>query len=1023
MRSDDVNDTTDGGKGRDYKQTLNLPQTEFPMQAGLATREPLMLAGWEANDLYAQVQAATTGRTKYWFVDGPPYANGDIHIGHAVNKVLKDMVVKAARLDGHHAPFVPGWDCHGLPIELQVEKKFGKVGEKLNAAEFRAVCRKYAQEQIERQRADFKRLGILADWQKPYLTMQPAFEAEQLRVLARIVENGHIVRGFKPVHWCLDCGSSLAEAEVEYQDKQSYAIDVGFKASNIAEICELFGLTGQQQSLELLRSRIQGISLVIWTTTPWTLPANQGIAVNPELDYVLVQFDSKGLIIVAEGLLDSIASRYGDSSRVLGRVKGQQLEGVLVKHPLSEDRLVPVILGDHVSLEAGTGLVHTAPAHGLDDYLVGTQKYKLSAESPLLSDGKFSADTPVVGGQHVRKADDLILAELRKNGALVHETKIKHSFPHCWRHKTPLIFRATPQWFMAMDGEDSSGSVRIKAVKAIDQDVSFIPDWGRARIHGMVSDRPDWCISRQRTWGVPLALIVDKKGDLLDPQRFEQDHFGPGWQELTSEELQRRYKFAAKILRKVADQVETKGVEAWFSSKPSDWLKEFVPNLTEWSLDNECVLVRDTLDVWFDSGSVHQCAFVSTNPMELDANGLAPLADMYLEGSDQHRGWFQSSLLTSIAMRGRAPYKTVLTHGFTVDEQGRKMSKSLGNVVAPQTVTKTLGADVLRLWVAGSDYSGEIAISDNLLKRIADAYRRIRNTARYLLSNLDGFDPAAHLVAPADMVAMDRWALASAAKLQAELKDAYGNSEFHQVYQKLHNYCVVDLGGLYLDVLKDRLYTCQPDSRARRSAQSALFHIAEAFTRWIAPILSFTADEIWKLLPGDRTQTVFAQTWYAFPATGVEEWAAWERLAGARDGVKKILEELRGQSLIGSGLDADVTLYADGDLGSALAFAGDELRFWFITSGARLDASANRPSDAIEALVTRDTAVLRPSASPSSGSLAGDPLWIAAAKTEAVKCSRCWQRRPDVGSHAAHPELCDRCIENIDGAGEVRRYI
>ena len=960
-----MNDTRDTAV-KDYKQTLNLPQTDFPMQAGLATREPQMLAVWESAHLYAQVQAATSGCKKYWFVDGPPYANGDIHIGHAVNKVLKDMVVKAARLDGHHAPFVPGWDCHGLPIELQVEKKFGKVGEKLNAAEFRAECRKYALEQIDRQRTDFKRLGILADWERPYLTMQPAFEAEQLRVLARIVENGHIVRGFKPVHWCADCGSSLAEAEVEYQDKQSTTIYVSFAAEKPDAVAKLFGLSAAPAS---------GIALVIWTTTPWSLPGNQAISMNPDFAYVLVDFAAHGALVVAEDLVNAMAARLGviEPKRLGKPAPGKAFEGINAIHPFAEGRLSPIVLGHHVTLEAGTGLVHTAPAHGIDDFVV-CREYGIEVRNPVGMDSRYKDGTPVVAGVHLKKAEPPILDALRAGHALVHEATITHSYPHCWRHKTPLYTLATAQWFMAMDGAGTS--VRAKALKAIDEDVRFIPDWGRARIHGMVADRPDWCISRQRTWGVPLALLVHKR-------------------------TQEPHPHAAELLRVVADKVERGGLEAWFGSTPADWL-----DANEVADYDRC---PDTLDVWFDSGSVHQCSFVSTHPEELDSNGLAPLADMYLEGSDQHRGWFQSSLLTSIAMRGRAPYKTVLTHGFTVDEQGRKMSKSLGNVVAPQTVTKTLGADVLRLWVAASDYSGEIAISDNLLKRIADAYRRILNTARYLLSNLHGFEPARHLVAPADMVAMDQWALHQLFRLQDEIKAAYRDAEFHQVYQKLHNYCVVDLGGLYLDVLKDRLYTLRENSPARRSAQTVLFHIAEAVTRWIAPVLSFTADEIWKLLPGDRALSIFAQTWYEIPAAGLGggvDTGDWQALLAAREAVKKVLEVLRSNGDIGSGLDAVVTLYADEPLRASLGKPGAELRFWFITSDAVVRPLAEKSANAVRA-----------------EDISGIALWIDARRTEAPKCERCWQRQADVGQHTAHPLLCGRCIENIDGAGEVRRHV
>jgi len=947
----------------DYKQTLNLPQTEFPMQAGLAVREPKMLEQWEAEGLYAQIDAATASRPDYWFIDGPPYANGDIHIGHAVNKVLKDMIVKAARLDGFHAPFTPGWDCHGLPIELQVEKKFGKVGDKLNAAEFRAECRKYANEQIARQRVDFKRLGVLADWEKPYLTMQPKFEAEQLRVLSRIVANGHVTRGFKPVHWCLDCGSSLAEAEVEYQDKTSFAIDVGFTSTDSKALAELFGASGG----------VAGdgpIKFLIWTTTPWTIPANKAISVNAELDYVLVEMGEHGRVIVAEGLLEACAKRYGVvSPSVLGSVKGVALERQTYTHPFDAAGVAkPILCGDHVTLDAGTGLVHTAPAHGVDDYNIGVAN-NIPVESPLMGTGVYVAGTPVVGGLYVRKVDEPVINALRDAAALIHVTKFDHSYPHCWRHKTPLIFRATPQWFMSMDGN----GLRQQALAAIGK-TEWIPGWGEDRIRGMVGERPDWCISRQRTWGVPMAILVDKRNQILHPD-------------------------SATLLKRVADAVEANGLEAWFGSSVGDWIS------TDAEHYEKC---PDTLDVWFDSGSVHQCSFVSVHPDKLDADGLAPQADMYLEGSDQHRGWFQSSLLTSVAMRSRAPYKAVLTHGFTVDEKGNKMSKSLGNVVAPQTVTKTLGADVLRLWVSASDYSGEIAISDNLLKRIADAYRRIRNTVRYLLSNLHGFDPAQHLVAPDQMLSIDRWALSELARTQDEIKAAYAAKQFHQVYQLLHNYCAVDLGSLYLDVLKDRLYTLPEASPARRSAQTVLLHIAEAMTRWIAPILSFTADEIWKLLPGDRAQSVFIQTWYPVSVASSNPVAgdAWASLLAAREAVKKELETLRAAGTIGSALDADVAIYADGAAFSALSTLGDELRFWFITSDASAQPLSLKPATASVAKLEN-----------------GQTIWIAATPTTADKCGRCWHRRPDVGSHAAHPALCGRCIENIDGAGEVRLHV
>ncbi len=922
-----------------YKDTIHLPQTEFAMQANLAKREPDMLARWEADGVYAGLMAAHEGATRddsFYFLDGPPYANGDIHIGHAVNKVLKDMVVKAERLNGKRAPFVPGWDCHGLPIELMVEKKFGKVGEKLTAAEFRAHCRVYAAEQIERQKLDFKRLGILADWDKPYLTMQPAYEAEQLRVLSRICERGHVVRGFKPVHWCLDCGSSLAEAEVEYQDKQSSAIDVAFIAADASDVANRFGKADWKQP----------IAFPIWTTTPWTLPANQAITVGPELDYVLVNFIDRGdfppNLIVAKELLPSLEKRYQSGSYVYAEVKGKALEGAKAQHPFA-DRIVPIICGEHVTLDAGTGLVHTAPAHGVEDFVVG-KVYGLAVDNPVGSNGVFVANAPLVSGQHVRKAEEPILAALEASGALLHKATITHSYPHCWRHKTPLIFRATPQWFISMD----KAGLRRDALAAI-KATRWIPSWGEERIAGMIRDRPDWCISRQRFWGVPLALFIDRATQEPHPD-------------------------TAALLLRVADAVEAKGLEAWFGSTPADWGMD----------ETQYEKGTDTLDVWFDSGVAQPASFVG------NGQAVPEQCDIYLEGSDQHRGWFHSSLLTRVATHGIAPYKSVLTHGFTVDEQGRKMSKSLGNVVAPQKVISTLGADVLRLWVASSDYSGEIAISDNLLKRTADAYRRIRNTARYLLGSLQGFDPATDSVTPADMVAVDRWAISEAARVQGEIKAAYADREFHRVYHTLHNYCVNDLGGLYLDLLKDRLYTLPEKSLARRSAQTALLHIAEGLVRWIAPILSFTGDEIWRLLPGDRSQSLFLQDWWVFPAVTADE-LDWAQLIAVREAVRKELEGLRTSGGIGSSLQAEASIAADGTTLAALQRTGNELRFWLQTSAVKLVA-------------------------------ANEGLKVTALASTHAKCDRCWHYREDVGQHQGHETICGRCVSNIEGPGETRKY-
>lgn len=940
-----------------YKDTIQLPQTAFAMQANLAKREPEMLARWEADGVYAGLMAAREDATRedsFYFLDGPPYANGDIHIGHAVNKVLKDMVVKAERLNGKRAPFVPGWDCHGLPIELMVEKKFGKVGELnkstasgavLTAAEFRAHCREYAGEQVERQKADFKRLGILADWDKPYLTMQPAYEAEQLRVLSRIVARGHVVRGFKPVHWCLDCGSSLAEAEVEYQDKQSSAIFVKFRLADESSIpfFDDFGFKDEQLAWK------KPVNFVIWTTTPWTLPANQAIAIGPDIQYSLYESESDFILVATDrfSFLSNELKGYSDIGKsVMGSVLVRDELGhwpLLACHPFAEIK-VPIVGGAHVTLEAGTGLVHTAPAHGVEDYQVGLQ-YGLGVYNPVGSNGVFVANAPLVAGQHVRKAEEPILAALEASGALLHKATITHSYPHCWRHKSPLIFRATPQWFISMDkvGLRRDALAAIKATR-------WIPSWGEERISKMIEGRPDWCISRQRFWGVPLALFVHR-------------------------ETQEPHPDTAALLLRVADAVEAQGLEAWFGSTPAEW------GVDEAQFE-KC---NDTLDVWFDSGVAQPASFI--------ANGVTPpeQCDLYLEGSDQHRGWFHSSLLTRVATHGIAPYKSVLTHGFTVDEQGRKMSKSLGNVVAPQKVISTLGADVLRLWVASSDYSGEIAISDNLLKRTADAYRRIRNTARYLLGSLHGFDPATDSVAVADMVAVDRWAISEAARVQNEIKAAYADREFHRVYHTLHNYCVNDLGGLYLDLLKDRLYTLPEKSLARRSAQTALLHIAEGLVRWIAPVLSFTADEIWRLLPGDRSASVFLQGWWEFPQLAVDD-SLWTFLLQARGGVRKRIEVLREQGAVGSSLQAVVHINCGFGYFTALKSVGDELRFWLQVSEATVhiwDGDA--------------------------------PAYEVTSSTHA-KCDRCWHYREDVGSHEGHETICGRCVSNIEGPGETRRW-
>jgi isoleucyl-tRNA synthetase len=925
----------------DRDPTLNLPATTFPMQGNLALREPATLQRWESEGLYDRVRAARAGEVPFLLIDGPPYANGDIHIGHAVNKVLKDIVLKAARLDGFDAQLFVGWDCHGLPIELQVERAHGKVGEVLDAKSFRQACRAYALAQVDAQREGFKRLGVLADWDHPYLTMNPAFEAEQLRLLASVIAKGHLVRGVKPVNWCLDCESSLAEAEVEHRERESSAIDVVFMAADTDAVANRFSdraVAGRAGSWP--------IGFVIWTTTPWTLPANQAICVNASADYVLLAHAGRRLV-VARALINELAMRLDGEATIVGTARGADLVGSTAKHPFYS-RVVPVLPGDHVTLDAGTGLVHTAPAHGLDDYKTA-QAHGLPMTTPLAPDGRYVTGTECFSGLHVRQAEEPILTLLRDQNALLAHGRVTHSYPHCWRHKSPIIFLATAQWFLSMEG----CNLRRTATTCI-EDVRWIPAWGRDRIHAMVEGRPDWCISRQRYWGVPLALFIRKSDHALHPDM-------------------------PSILERVADRVASEGVEAWFDSDPSDW-----------GVDASYEKCMDILDVWFDSGSVHRCAFGPTERQQLE-RGAAPQADLYLEGSDQHRGWFQSSLLLSAAAAERPPFKAVLTHGFTVDEHGRKMSKSVGNVVAPRTIVDTLGADALRLWVSSVDYSKDIPVSPQLIAHAGDAYRRIRNTNRFLLGNLADFDPRIHAIDSAQMVAVDRWALAKAAEVQRAIREAYERYDFSQVYHRLLNYCVVDLGGLYFEVLKDRLYTLPRASHARRSGQTALYHIAEAFVRWISPILSFTADEIWNHLPGYRKDSVFTQRWHEFPAIQRDE-LNWGVLQATREAARQALEGLRMNGDIGGSLDAEITVAAGPEAENDLSAVGEELRFWLLTSEATV--------------AVQDTGAVS----------------VAARKSAALKCARCWHHRRDVGEHAQHPKLCRRCVTNTSGGSEERRY-
>ncbi|CDH25777.1 isoleucine--tRNA ligase [Xenorhabdus bovienii] len=934
----------------DYKDTLNLPETGFPMRGDLAKREPDMLKRWYKEGLYQAIRKAKSGKKTFILHDGPPYANGDIHIGHSVNKILKDIVIKSKGLSGYDSPYIPGWDCHGLPIELKVEQIIGKPGEKFSAAEFRAECRKYAMSQVEVQRAGFMRLGVLGDWDKPYLTMDFKTEADIIRALGRIIGNGHLLKGVKPVHWCTDCGSSLAEAEVEYYDRTSPSIDVRFKAVDADAVYAKFDI----QSLGL------PISLVIWTTTPWTLPANRAISLNAEITYQLVKIEDECLILAAE-LVESVMQRAGMTSwQVLSDCTGADLELLRFNHPFMGFD-VPAILGDHVTLEAGTGAVHTAGGHGPDDYSISL-KYGLEIANPVGPNGCYISGTyPSLDGVFVFKANDIIVELLQEKGALLNVAKLQHSYPCCWRHKKPIIFRATPQWFISMD----QNGLREQSLKEI-KGVEWIPGWGQARIESMVENRPDWCISRQRTWGVPMSLFLHKETQELHPRTQE-------------------------LIEEVAKRVEVDGIQAWWDLDTAELLGADAADY---------VKAPDTLDVWFDSGSTHS-SVVDARP-EFHGNS----ADIYLEGSDQHRGWFMSSLMLSTAIKGKAPYRQVLTHGFTVDEQGRKMSKSIGNTVSPQDVMNKLGADILRLWVASTDYSGEIAVSDEILKRSADAYRRIRNTARFLLANLNGFDPEQHMVKAEDMVALDRWAVGRAQAAQADILKCYDEYDFHSVVQRLMQFCSVEMGSFYLDIIKDRQYTAKSDGLARRSCQSALYHIAEALVCWMAPILSFTADEVWNELPGNRAQYVFTEEWYD-GLFGLADGADmndtfWAELLEVRGEVNKVLEQARADKHIRSSLEAAVTLYADEALVEKLNKLSDELRFVLLTSQIEVATYAAAGNDAQQT------------------ELKG--LKVAFHKADGEKCPRCWHYAKNVGLVAEHAELCGRCVTNVAGNGEERKF-
>ncbi len=953
-------------KNSTYRDTLNMLDTPFPMRGDLPKREPAWAQAWNEQGLYKKLRAARKGAPLFVLHDGPPYANGKLHIGHALNKVLKDMIVKSKQLGGFDAQYIPGWDCHGLPIENAIEKLHGR---KLSRDDMQAKSRAFATEQIDQQREDFKRLGVLGDWERPYRTMDPANEAGQLRAFKRVMERGFVYRGLKPVYWCFDCGSSLAEFEIEYADKKSDTLDVAFLCAQPEKLAAAFGLPKLDKPA----------FAVIWTTTAWTIPANQALNMHPEIEYALVDTE-RGLFVCAASLAEKCLERWKLEGKVVATAKGDKLGMIEFNHPLAHvdagyQRTAPVFLADYVGEADGTGIVHSAPAYGVDDFnscMANGMKYT-DILNPVQGNGAYAADFPLFGGQHIWKAVPVILETLQNAGRLMATQTITHSYPHCWRHKTPVIYRAAAQWFIRMDAFDSttekttgkfitdksSKSLRELALNAIDQ-TSFYPENGRARLRDMIANRPDWCISRQRSWGVPVPFFLHKDSGELHPRTMA-------------------------IMDQAADIVEKGGIEAWSRVTVEDILNQPGDDAASYTKST------DILEVWFDSGSTFQHVLRGSHKDAYDRaphHDQGPEADLYLEGHDQHRGWFHSSLLLGCALYDRAPYKGLLTHGFATDGQGRKMSKSLGNTVAPQEVTDKMGAEILRLWVASTDYSGDLNIDDKILARVVDAYRRIRNTLRFLMANISDFDDAKDAVAFDDLLEIDKYALSRAAQVQADILSHFDKYEFHPVVSKLQLYCSEDLGAFYLDVLKDRLYTTAPKSLARRSAQTALHQITHAFVRWMAPFLSFTAEEAWRTI--GKSESIFLETFTDLGATNTALMNKWGTLQQVREIANKEIENKRTEGVVGASLQAELIIHCDGAAYDALASLGDDLKFIFITSKVTLTK--------------------------------GDGLTVEVKASEATKCERCWHYSDDVGHNPAHPTLCGRCDSNLHGDGEVRHF-